>query len=333
MIKIALDAMGGDNAPQEIVNGAIEALNSFNQIQIILVGKTELISPHIPANSDSNRLIIHHADEVIEMCESPSQSFKKKKGSSIHIGLKMVKEKEADAFVSAGNTGAVMTASTLILGRIPDIDRPAIATFLPTTSGKMLMLDMGSTVDCKPEHLEQFAIMGHFLAKSSLHIDQPRIGLLNIGEEPDKGNQQTQAVYSLLKANSLNFIGNVESKDIFFDSVDVLVCDGFVGNAVLKFGEGLVDFFLKEIKKGCKQSFLSKIGAVLMLPTFKALKKKTDYEEIGGAPLLGVNGVSIIAHGKSKSKAIRNAIKGAIDTVESDMVTKIYDEIHKSEHL
>ena len=237
----------------------------------------------------------------------------------------MVKEGKADAFLSAGNTGAVMSCSLFILGRIPGVDRPALASVIPTKKGRALMLDMGSNVDSKPIHLEQYAMMGHFFSSQVLHVDQPKVGLINIGEEEEKGNQLTQETYESLKGNTaINFIGNLEGKDILYHKADVIVCDGFVGNTLLKFGEGLVDFIMSEIKNGILSSSpLAKLGGVLLKPVFKSIKKRIDYEEYGGAPLLGVNGVSLVAHGKSKQKAIVSAIRTAIESVESNMIDKI----------
>lgn len=321
MIKVALDAMGGDNAPAEIINGALYAVNHFN-VSIILVGDESTICKF---NVNHPNISVIHASQSIDMDESPLQAFKKKKDSSIHVGLTLVKEGKVDAFLSAGNTGAVMSCSLFILGRIPGVDRPALASVIPTKNGRALMLDMGSNVDSKPIHLEQYAMMGHFFSSQVLHVDQPKVGLINIGEEEEKGNQLTQETYENLKRNTaINFIGNLEGKDILYHKADVIVCDGFVGNTLLKFGEGLVDFMMSEIKNGILNSSpLAKLGGFLLKPVFKSIKKRIDYEEYGGAPLLGVNGVSLVAHGKSKQKAIVSAIRTAIESVESHMIDKI----------
>ncbi len=320
MIKIAVDAMGGDHAPETIVKGAISAANSLN-ISIVLVGDESKITPLV---GDSKNISIVHASELIDMDDSPLEAFKKKKDSSIHKGLNLVKDKKADGFISAGNTGAVMSCSLFILGRIPGVDRPALASLIPTKKGHALMLDMGSNVDSKPIHLEQYAMMGHYFSSQVLHVESPKVGLINIGEEEEKGNQLTQQVYETLKVSSLNFVGNIEGKDLLYHKADVIVCDGFVGNTLLKFGEGLVEFIMSEIKLGVENSsLLPKIGALLLKPVLKTLKKKIDYEEYGGAPLLGINGVSVVAHGKSKEKAIVNAIRIAKESVETDMINKI----------
>ncbi len=326
MITIALDAMGGDHAPNEIVKGAQLAVQNFD-VAIVLVGNEGVLNSY---NTNHPNIKIVHAADVIGMDEAPLQAYKKKKNSSIHVGLELVKNNQADAFISAGNTGAVMSCSLFILGRIPGVDRPALASLIPTKKGHALMLDMGSNVDSKPMHLEQYALMGHFFSSQVLHVNQPRVGLINIGEEAEKGNQLTQDAYGCLSRNStLNFIGNLEGKDILFHKADVIVCDGFVGNALLKFGEGLVEFMLTEIKQSIVNgSLLSRLGGVLLRPVFQTIKKRIDYEEYGGAPLLGINGVSLVAHGKSKEKAIYSAIRTAVESVESDMIQKMSMAIH-----
>ena len=331
MIKVALDAMGGDRAPSQIIKGAIEAVNQLD-VHVILVGDDSVIKQHI--DEDHPNISIVHARESILMDESPLQAYRKKKDSSIHVGLHLVKDKKADAFLSAGNTGAVMSCSLFILGRIPGVDRPALASMIPTKKGNALMLDMGSTVDSKPIHLEQYAVMGHFFSSQVLHVNKPKVGIINIGEEEEKGNQLVQETFSLLKENkTLNFVGNLEGKDILFHKADVIVCDGFVGNTLLKFGEGLVEFILSEIKNGILNgSILSKLGGMLLKPVFKKIKKRIDYEEYGGAPLLGINGVSLVAHGKSKEKAIYNAIRTAAECVETKMIQKISSAIQQHEH-
>jgi phosphate acyltransferase len=328
LITIALDAMGGDHAPTEVVRGAFLAAKEY-PIKIILVGKKDSVEKELTKiNGALNhpQLQIQHASEVVEMGESPAQSFKKKPNSSIRIGLNLVKEKKADAFVSAGNTGAVMAASTLILGRIKNIDRPAIATIIQVYKHPFIMLDMGSNVDSKPKFLLQFAIMGSLFYELIFKKKNPRVGLLNIGEEPEKGNALVQATYELLKNSNLNFIGNIESKAALYNKADVVVCDGFVGNNLLKFGEGVVGLLFDFFKKEWKNSFISKLGLLLLAPAMKRFKKNFDYEEVGGAPLLGVDGVSIIAHGKSKEKAIKNALKTAMQAVETKIIEKIAKE-------
>ncbi len=333
MNRVALDVMGGDHAPSEIMAGAYEALQEL-ECHLILVGPEEIIRAELKLYPSwpLDRTTVMHAPDIVGMAESPSLAFRKKKQSSIQVGLNLVKAGEADGFVSAGNTGAVMAASVLTLGRIEGVERPAIATIMPSTEGPFVMLDMGSTMDCKPQHLVQFAIMGHYFSQLILHTQRPKIALLNIGEEEDKGNQATLEAYQLLKAlpAEFNFVGNVEGKEILLGKADVIVCDGFVGNTVLKFGEGVSSLFLDFFKNEAKTSFVSLLGGLLLKPALKRFMKKFDYQEHGGAPLLGVNGVSIIAHGKSKRPAIKNAIRTCLQTIEHDMVASIAGAISKS---
>ncbi|MFT5171471.1 MAG: glycerol-3-phosphate acyltransferase PlsX [Candidatus Marinamargulisbacteria bacterium] len=324
MINIALDVMGGDHAPENVLEGAFLAVQKL-PVKITLVGNEEIITPLLVDRADwpNDRLTICHAPETISMSETPSVAFRKKKKSSIHVGLNLVKESLADGFVSAGNTGAVLTASMIILRNIENIERPAIATVLPGKHGPVVMLDMGSNVDCKPIHLVQFAIMGKYFAELLLGIPNPKIGILNIGEEEDKGDILTQTAHNMLKEMPINFKGNIEGKDILTNKVDVITCDGFVGNSVLKFGESISELFVDFFKSEAKNSFFSKAGLLLLKPALNRFKKSYDYAAYGGAPLLGLNGVSVIAHGKSSPLAIKNAIKSAYDAVESDMVNKI----------
>ncbi|NBV83754.1 phosphate acyltransferase PlsX [bacterium] len=322
MIRVALDAMGGDHAPDEIVKGAALAIETLG-VAIVLVGPEDVvkaaIAQHAPQIASS--VTIAHATDVVEMGESPSKSFRQKKESSIRVGLDLLKTGRADAFVSAGNTGAVMTASTLILGRIEGVERPAIAAILPSKNGPFVMLDMGASVDSKPSHLVQFAKMGMCYSRMVLGLESPRIGLLNIGEETDKGNQLTQSTHELLLSDSaLNFAGNVEGKHILSGVVDVVVTDGFAGNSMLKFGEGAVDLFFDFFRVEARANWRSLLGLLLLKPALKEFKKRYDYSEYGGAPLLGLNGVSVIAHGRSDANAIKNAIRQARDAVDTRLV-------------
>lgn len=328
MFTIVVDAMGGDNAPQEIVRGACLAIKR-DDIRIILVGQEVAIQKELSIifPEGHSRIQIIHASEVIEMGEHPAQAFRKKKDASICVGLRLVKDKQADAFISAGNTGAVMTAATVILGKIQNIERPAIATILPTDHGRIIALDMGSNVDCRPSHLAQFAMMGVSFSKLILGIESPKVGLLNIGEEAEKGNALTLETFPLIQKLPIHFIGNIESKYILSGKADVIVCDGFVGNCLLKFGEGTFALFFNFLRKEFKSSLLSKIGLLFLMPALNRFKKRFDYEEIGGAPLLGVNGVAIISHGISNANAIRNAIFTAAQAVESKIVEHIEKEI------
>lgn len=332
MLKIALDAMGGDYAPGEVLKGAFLAVEEFS-VDIILVGPQEQLLAALSASEFKShwphpRLSIHHAPEVVGMGESPAVSFRKKKESSIQVGLRLVKEGGADAFVSAGNTGAVMMASTFILGRIANVERPAIASVLPTKTTPFILLDIGSSVDCKPEHLAQFATMGNCFSKIMLGVEKPRVALLNIGEEVEKGNQQTQAAFELLQQLPLHFVGNIESKYILSGNVDVVVCDGFVGNTLLKFGEGVTSLFMNFFKTEAKRSVLSMLGLLLLKSSLKRFIKRYDHEQYGGAPLLGVDGVSIIAHGSSSAVSMKNAIGTAMRSVEGQIVQQISAALH-----
>ncbi|GAW91077.1 phosphate acyltransferase PlsX [Calderihabitans maritimus] len=329
-MKIAVDAMGGDYAPEEIVKGAVQAAEE-NIAEIILVGDKEAIARHLPSNRAGSRIEIVHAAQVVDMDEPPAVALRRKKDTSIATATRLVKEGKADAVISAGSTGAQMAAAHIILGRIKGIQRPAIATVFPTRRGAKLILDVGANADCKPQHLVEFALMGSIYAEKILEISHPKVGLLNIGTEETKGNELTQTAYRLLKESSLNFAGNVEARDIPSGIVDVVVCDGFVGNVVLKFAEGLAGEMLELIKQHLAQSLITRLGAALAFPALKRIKKIMDYTEYGGAPLLGVEGVSIICHGSSKAKEIRNAIKGAARGVESRYVERIREFVAKGE--
>jgi phosphate acyltransferase len=324
LIKIAIDAMGGDLGPSEVIKGVSLALKEY-PVDIALIGRIDAMKECISALPlfPASRVTLHNANDVVAMSDPPLASFKKKKDSSIRVGLNLVKEKQADGFVSAGNTGAVMLTSTLILGKIEGIERPAITTVLPSKLGPVVILDMGSNVDCKPRFLSQFAEMGNLYSECVLGIKKPRVGLLNIGEESGKGNSVTQEAFSLINELPLNFIGNIEGKDVLFGSADVVVCDGFVGNSILKFGEGVTKLFFDFFKNEAKGSFLSKLGLALLKPALKRFKKEFDYAEFGGAPLLGIKGVSIVAHGKSNAYAIKNAIRICYQAIENNMVEKI----------
>ncbi len=314
--------MGGDYAPDEIVKGAALAIAELG-VAIFLVGPQDIIATAIATHAPlyADKITVVHAPEVVEMGESPSKSFRQKKESSIRVGLDLLKSNQADAFVSAGNTGAVMAASTLLLGRIDGVERPAIAAILPSKNGPFVMLDMGASVDSKPSHLLQFAKMGMCYSRLVLGLESPRIGLLNIGEETEKGNQLTQTTHELLKEDAtLNFAGNVEGKHILSGVVDVVVTDGFVGNSMLKFGEGAVDLFFDFFKTEARQNWRSLLGLLLLKPALREFKKRYDYSEYGGAPLLGLNGVSVIAHGRSDANAIKNAIRQANDAVATHLV-------------
>jgi len=310
-MRVAVDAMGGDNAPVVEVEGAVSAAREFG-VSVTLVGDTAKLRQEL-AKYDIKGLDIdlHHASEVVGMHDSASDAVRKKKDSSIRVAFDLVKQGLADAVVSAGNSGATMAAGMFVLKRIKGIDRPAIAQIFPTLRGTTLVLDVGGNVDCKPVHLVQFAIMGAVYARYAMGVENPTIGLLSNGEEESKGNELTRETHALLKEISLAYAGYIEGRDIFNGTVDVVVCDGFVGNVVLKLSEGLADAVGRMLKDEIKQSFLSKIGYLLSLKAFNNFKKKVDYAEYGGAPLLGIDGVGMICHGGSNAKAIKNAIRFA----------------------
>lgn len=321
-MKIAVDAMGGDYAPREIIKGALQAAAEYG-IEVILVGDEAQINAELAGNNSSGMVSVVHASEVISMGEHPAVAVRRKRNSSIVRATRLVKEGEADAVVSAGSTGAAMASALLNMGRIKGIDRPAIAGVLPNEKGYTVLLDAGANVDCKPQHLLQFGIMGYQYAKKILGNNSPRVGLLSNGEEDTKGNETTLAAFPLLKGAGINFIGNVEGRDIFEGTADVVVCDGFAGNVVLKAGEGMARMLLKMMKEEIAKSLLAKMGTVMAGPALKCLQKRLDYAEYGGAPLLGVNGVSVICHGSSRDKALKNAIRVAMESVDNRLVEAI----------
>mgnify|MGYP001322723073 CR=1 FL=1 len=330
-MRVAVDAMGSDFAPEQIILGAIEAAKEY-RCDIVLVGDKEQIQQFLDKSDTKDlNISIQHASEVIEMHEHPGAAVRKKKDASVVIATKLVKEGLCDAVISAGSTGAGVAAALFGLGRIKGIERPTIATPMPNLSGTTVLLDSGANVDSKPKHLVQSAIMGSLYAEYVLGIKTPRVGLLNIGEEETKGNEQALATYPLLQQlQTVNFIGNAEGRDIPRGTVDVVVCDGFVGNVVLKFGEGLASAIMQLIKEAIKNSgFLTKVASLMVLPALKTLKKKIDYAEYGGAPLLGVDGCFIICHGSSKAKAIKNAIRVAIEFTDNKVVEHIRENIAK----
>jgi len=319
-MKIAIDAMGGDYAPEEIVKGSISSLKERN-LEIILLGEKKRIYEELKKyNFKNNNLSIINCKDTITAGEFPISALRTKKESSILVGIDLLKTGEADAFISAGNSGAVMAAALLKLGCISKIRRPAIATVLPAIKGKVVILDVGANVDCKPEHLLQFAFIGSKYAKYLLNIKDPKIGLLNIGEEESKGNKFTQNAYKIINNANINFIGNIEGKDVFEGVVDVVVCDGFTGNVLLKFSEGLAKMLLIEINERVISQLPQNQEMDQLKQKFMELVKRTDYTEYGGLPLLGVNGLCFICHGRSKSKAISNAIINASKFVDSNIL-------------
>ena len=324
LVKVALDAMGGDYAPEEAVKGALQASRELG-VEVVLVGDRARLEEELAKHTIGNLPVsIHPASQVVPMDEHhPADAMRKYRDSSILVATDLVSKGLACAVVSAGNTGASMASALLRLKRIEGVDRPAIATVMPTTSGFCLIVDAGANVDCKPFHLLSFAVMGSVYAERALGLKEPRVGLLNIGEEESKGNELVVKAYPLLKESGLNFIGNVEGKDIPHGAADVVICDGFVGNVVLKLAEGLGSAIVGMIKAEIASNFLARLGGLLMLPALGRLKKKMDYQEYGGALLLGVRGLCVIAHGRSRSKAIKNAIRVAKDAFVGGVIPHI----------
>ena len=334
MIKIAVDAMGGDFAPTSEVEGALEAARDFG-VGVILVGRSELIQAELDRHRRnrtlgdklswrSSQVEIVEASEVITMDDPVAQAVRRKKNSSIRVAAKLVRDGAAQALVSAGNTGAAMMTSKLVIGSLAKVDRPALATVLPTLTGQgAVILDVGANADCKPQHLYDFAVMGSLYSTVIVGVRNPRIGLLSIGEEEIKGNDLTKEAFKLLRNTSLNFIGNVEGRDMFSGHADVIVCDGFTGNVALKTSEGVFEFIMQLLRQEMMASIQTKAGALLTRPAFRQFKKRLDYAEYGGAPLLGIKGVTVICHGRSSAKAIRNAIRVARDYCLGEVNQKI----------
>lgn len=327
-MRIAVDAMGGDYAPGEIIKGTMMAAEKNPDVHLILVGQKERMLPFLPETRPKNISFVE-AIEVIGMDEHPASAVRKKKDATIVVATRLVKQGEADAVVSAGSTGAQMAAGLLGLGRIKGIERPAIATVMPTVEGGKLVLDVGANPDATPEHLCQYALMGSIYALRILGIPNPRVGLLNVGSEEGKGNELTQKAYPLLKGAPINFIGNIEGRDIPYGRADVVVCEGFVGNVLLKMGEGLAGLFIQVIKEKITSNMVRKLGALAVKPGLKEFAQMMDYAEYGGAPLLGVNGISIVCHGSSKTKAIFNAIRVAQECVQTRFIEQIRKELPK----
>lgn len=334
-MKIIIDGMGGDRGTPEIIKGVILALEEMPEIEIIITGKEEILSKELlkyDGKYKKNRVELINATEIIEMTDDPVDAVRKKKDSSMNVGLDLVKKGVGDAFVSAGNTGALISASQLKLRRIKGVLRPAIATVFPGKNKNIVFMDMGANAETKPEFINQFAIIGSKFAEEILQRRNPTVALLNIGSEEGKGNEVTKETYTLMKNNEkINFVGNIESRDMLDGNIDVVVTDGFTGNMVLKTCEGVANFIFSILKEEIKKSFLAKLGMLLMLPALKKLKKSLDSSEYGGALFLGLNGISIKAHGNSDAKGIKNAIKVAKQFVENEFVEKLKEVIDKEE--
>ena len=329
MVNVAVDAMGGDNAPVEIVKGAVEAVNASKSVKVFLVGREDVIKTELAKYTyDESQMEVVHAEDVIETGEPPVMAIRKKKDSSIVKAMYLVKNGTCDAFVSAGSTGAVLVGGQVIVGRIKGVERPPLAPLIPTEAGVSLLIDCGANVDARPSHLVQFAKMGSIYMENVMGVKNPRVGLMNIGVEEEKGNALVKETYPLLKVcTDINFIGNVEARDIPAGAADVIVCEAFAGNVILKMYEGVSSALVRQIKGGMMSSLRSKIGALLVKPALKQTLKKFGTEEHGGAPLLGLNGLVVKTHGSSKSVEIKNSILQCITFKEQEINEKIKEKI------
>jgi glycerol-3-phosphate acyltransferase PlsX len=318
-MKIAVDAMGGDHGPAVVVEGAVAAVREFDA-SVILVGDRQAIESEIRRlGAQSLDLEVRHASEVVGMAESPSAALRRKRDSSLRVSAELVRDGKASAFISAGNTGAALAISMFVIGVLRGIDRPAIAAVLPSLRGFTVLIDAGANVAPKAWHLFQFAIMGHVYARDILGLDRPRVGLLSVGEEEGKGNDLTRETFDLLKESRLNFIGNIEGRDVYNGGCDVIVTDGFTGNVALKISESLAEMVGAMIKEELTRDIRSKVGAALAVPAFGRFRKRVDYTEMGGAPLLGIDGAAIICHGASPVKAIKNAVRVASEWAKAGL--------------
>ena len=330
MIKIAVDAMGSDQAPAVEVEGAVQAAAQYG-ISIVLVGQEDRVHEILRSHDTSGLPIeVVHASEVITMEESAATAARRKKDSSVRVAARLMRDSGVFGIVSAGNTGAVMATVKMVLGTLPVVDRPALSTVLPTQKGKpAILLDVGANVDCKPHHLEQFAIMGDVYSRAIFGIRRPRVGLLSIGEEDSKGNELTKEAFKSLKRAPINFIGNVEGRDIFKGDVDVIVCDGFTGNVALKLSEGLIETFTAMLGQELQKTLSAKVGYIFAQKAFREFKRRLDYSEYGGAPLLGLKGITIVCHGRSNANAIKNAIRVANEFCKHNVNLVIETEFTK----
>ena len=332
MLTIAVDAMGGDHAPKSEVEGAIRAAAEL-KVKVILVGIESQVRKELAHHDEATRLPIeiHHADEVITMDDSAAKVVRTKKNSSIHVASRLLRDGTAQGFVSAGNTGAVMATAKMIQGMVRGVQRPALASAFPTVKGKpVIVLDVGANVDSTAAMLAQFAVMGEIYSRIIFHNERPRVGLLSIGEEEHKGNELTKSVTPLLKGLPVNFIGNVEGRDIYSGLADVVVCDGFIGNVALKVSEGIVEMMQSMLRESLAATITRKIGYVLSRQAYRDFRKRVDYSEYGGAPLLGVKGVNIICHGRSNANAIKNAIRVAAEFADGRINERIEAELDRT---
>jgi glycerol-3-phosphate acyltransferase PlsX len=325
-MQIAVDAMGGDNAPEVVVQGAVQASHELN-VNITLLGDSETISVELIGKPKRDNIIIHHCEEEVLMEEPPLRAVRNKKNSSIRVAFDLLKQGKVDAVVSAGNSGATMAAGIISLGKIKGVERPALACVIPGDEGEVIIIDVGGNVDCRPVHLLQFGIMADAFATSCMGLNKPKVGLLSIGREAGKGNEQVRLTYDLLKDSPLNFIGNIEGRDILSGRVQIIVCDGFIGNVVLKLSESLAESVASRLKEGMLTSLGGKILSRMGWGFLEKFEKSIDYAEYGGAPILGIKGVGIVCHGRSSAKAIKNAIKMAVNFVENHVQEKLSAQI------
>ena len=328
MIQIAVDAMGGDEAPGRIVDGALAASRHFD-LGVTLVGPAERLEDELSRHPgvDRERVRIVHADAVVEMAEAPAAALRRKPTASIRIAAEQVARGEAAALFSAGHTGATVMAAYSAFGMLPGVDRPALAATIPTRRHPAILLDVGASVECRPQHLLQFAVMGSMYARVAFAIDKPRVGLLSIGEEETKGNELTRDAHQLLKASSLSFIGNVEARDVYSGAADVIVADGFTGNIALKVSEGLVEVVEELLRDELSSTLTTRVGSLLTSRAMRHFRKRVDYSEYGGAPLLGPAGIAVVGHGRSSAKAVRNAVAMAYRFVATQFIERVEREI------
>ncbi|NIR49487.1 phosphate acyltransferase PlsX [candidate division KSB1 bacterium] len=329
-MRIAVDAMGGDYAPEAIIHGGVEAARfGKGEYEVVFVGDESIIKTHLFRHFRIQELPVqtHHAANKIEMGESPTAAVKRKPDASINVAMALHKQGKVDGVVSAGHTGAAMASAFLNLGRIEHVKRPAIGSLIPHGQGTSLLIDVGANLECRPDHLLQFGVMGNIYIKNVYDLASPRVGLLNIGEEETKGDDVVRQAYQLLSQSDLNFVGNVEGRDVMSGLVDVIVCNGFVGNIVLKFAESFNGVYSKTLKRKIGKKVFSNIGAFLLKPTFERLRRIYDYEEYGGAPLLGINGTCVVCHGSSTPKAIKHAVIEAAMMIKRNVNQKIRNEL------
>lgn len=336
MIRIALDAMGGDRGPDALVSGALLAVeDSGYELEIVLFGDENQVTKALwkAGRSGDPRISVRHTTEIVGMDESPTEAIRKKKDSSIVQAFQLVRKKNADAVVSAGNSGATMAAAIRFMGRLKNISRPGIASVFPTLKGPVVMMDVGANVDCRPKHLFQFGVMADSFVNALYGVDKPRVGIMSNGEENDKGNALVKKTHKLFRESSLNFIGNIEGGDTWQGNVDVIVCDGFVGNVCLKISEGLAEAILSMLRDEILKTYKAKMGYYLAKDAFARFRKRVDYAEYGGAPLLGLNGVSVVSHGKSNATAIKNAILVAAELVHKKVNDQILQMLENNSFL